>query len=120
MKQKLVRSWGRNGQQNAPVSAIFNWAERQTDWPLSRRSRDDAADFLRSPDQVSVGKLSVARCGAMSAMPAEPTDEQQTFARHDRLSCSMAKVVQAQPAELGILASRSPAMPPMAEQLAYG
>ena len=71
---------------------------------------DDVANLLRRFDKVRIDKVGVVRRGAVSAMPEESTDERQTFARHDCLTCGgMAQVVQAQAAELRIRADRAPA-----------
>ena len=84
---------------------------RYRSWVLTRhRGGDDCSDLLRRFDKVRIDKVGVARRGAMPVMPEEPTDEGQTFARHNRLTCGgMAQVMQAQATELRIRADRAPA-----------
>ena len=55
--------------------------------PVTHRPGDDGSDLLRRLDEVPVRNVSVARRGAMPVVPEKPTDERQTFARHNRLTC---------------------------------
>ena len=76
---------------------------RYRSWALTRhRGGDDCSDLLRRFYKVRIGKVGVARRGAMPVVPEEPADERQTFAGYDRLTCGgVAQVVQAQAAECG-------------------
>ena len=80
-------------------------------WALTRHGGgNDSSDLLRSFYKVCIGKVGVARRGAMPVVPEEPTDDRQTFARHDRLTCGgVVQVMQAQAAELRIRSDRAPA-----------
>ena len=84
---------------------------RYRSWALTRhRGGDECSDLLRRFYKVRIGKVGVARRGAMPVVPEEPADERQTFAGHDRPTCGgVAQVVQAQAAELRIRADRAPA-----------
>ena len=72
--------------------------------------RDDRADPFSSRDKVPVGKVGVARRGAVAAMAEQLADQGQMLARHDGLAGRrVAQVVEAQPTEPGIGADRAPA-----------
>ncbi|MDE2772764.1 MAG: hypothetical protein OXI46_03530 [Gemmatimonadota bacterium] len=61
---------------------------RYRSWALTRhRNGDDCSDLLRRFDKVRIGRVGVARRGAMPVIPEELADERQTFARHSRLAC---------------------------------
>ena len=90
----------------ATASDGLAWRRR----PSFHSRRDGCSDLLRRFDKVRIGKVGVARRGAMPVVPEKPTDEGQTFARHNRLTCGgMSEVMQAQAAELRVFADRAPA-----------
>ena len=75
------------------------------------RFGDDASDLLRSSDKMRVGKVGIARCGPVPPVAENFADQGQVLARHDGLTGrSVPQVVQAQPAEPGIGADRTPAV----------
>ena len=106
----------------ATRSAAVLLSMRYRSWALTRhRGGDDCSDLLRRFDKVRIGKVGVARRGAMPVVPEKSTDERQTFARHNRLTCGgMAQVMQAQAAELRIRADRAPASSKTVPVLAPG
>ena len=86
-------------------------------WALTRhRGGDEYSELLRRFDNVGV-----ARRGAMPVVPEKSTDEQQTLARHNRLTCGgMAQVMQSQAAKLRVLADRAPAGREVVRAPAFG
>jgi len=72
---------------------------------------DDCPHLLRRLDQVRIVKVGVAGGGPVPPVPEQLSDQGQALARHDGLAGRrVAEVVQAQSAELGIVADSAPAI----------
>ena len=71
---------------------------------------NDASYLLARIDEVTVGKVGIARRRAMAPAPEKSATERQVLTRHDGLTDrGMPKVMQRHPAEIGLCADRAPA-----------
>ena len=64
---------------SATRSAAVPLSMQYRSWAWTRqRGGDDCSDLLRRFYKVCIGKVGVARRGAVPVMPEEPADERQT------------------------------------------